>query len=103
ELAGTTDVASAAGASVIVVADRAHGADRSEDEAVQLVRRAAQLAPGAVILCAAAPHRPVLDRVIVEFRLNRRRVFGSAPEAMASGARALVALAAHASPRDVSV
>jgi len=103
QLSGTTDVATAAGAAVIVVADRAQGVDRSEDEALQLVKRAAQMAPSAVILCAAAAHRPVVDRAIGEFRLNRRRVFGSAPEAAASGGRALVALAADTSPRDVSL
>jgi malate/lactate dehydrogenase len=36
-------------------------------------------------------------------RFRRDRLFGSAPEALAGGARALVALAAAGSPRDVAL
>jgi len=36
-------------------------------------------------------------------KIRRERLVGTAPEALISGARALVALAANASPRDVSL
>src|SRR5919202_11188 len=39
----------------------------------------------------------------VDLKIDRRRLFGSAPEALASGARALVALALNGSPRDVAL
>src|SRR5262245_16757305 len=99
---GTNDPATAAGASVIVVADLAAGGDRSEDDALQLVKRLSQSAPHASVLCAGASQRAAIDRAIVELHLHRARVFGSAPEALAAGARALIALAVNGSPRDVA-
>lgn len=102
QMSGTSDIASAAGASVIVVADKASAA-RGRDETLQLVKRLAQMAPRAVILCAGASEREVIDRAVSEFRLSRTRVFGSAPEALVAGARALIALAVNGSPRDVAV
>ncbi len=102
QISGTDDVASAAGASTIVVADRA-SSPRSVDEALQLVKRVAQLAPRAVILCAGTSDREVIDRAVRDFKLSRLRVFGSAPEALVGGARALIALALNGSPGDVAV
>jgi len=103
QIAGTTDVATAAGASVIVVADRAAGGEPDDEHAVQFARRLAALAPRAVLLWAGASARDVIDRAVREMRVDRRRVFGSAPEAFASGARALCALAANGSPNDVAL
>ena len=103
QLTGTTDIASAAGASVIVVADRGSGGEWHGEDALQLVTRLAHMAPAAVILCAGALQREVVDRGVRELRLDRTRVFGSAPEALVGGARALVALAVNGSPRDVTL
>jgi malate/lactate dehydrogenase len=44
-----------------------------------------------------------VDRGVRELHLERARLFGSAPEALASAARALVALAVDGSPRDVAL
>jgi malate/lactate dehydrogenase len=44
-----------------------------------------------------------VDRSVRERTIARARIVGSAPEALAGGARALVALAAHGSPRDVTL
>src|SRR5436189_4979806 len=88
QLSGTTDVATAAGASVIVVADRAGGGGPHADEAAQFAKRLARLAPRAVQLWAGASHQDVIDRATRELHLDRTRMFGSAPEAFASGARA---------------
>jgi malate dehydrogenase len=103
QMVGTTDLASAAGANVIVVADRAGGGDSTDDELAQRLKRLTQMAPHAVVVCAGAGHRAGLDRAIRELALPRTRVLGSAPEALAAGARALIALAVDGSPRDVSV
>jgi malate dehydrogenase len=103
QLAGSADNATAAGASVLVVADRVGAGEWQGEEALQLVRRLAQMAPGAVVLCAGASQREIVDRAIRELRLDRARLFGSAPEALAGGARALVALAVQGSPRDVAL
>jgi malate dehydrogenase len=102
-LSGSTDVSSAAGASVIVLADRADAGEWRGDEALQLVRRLSLSAPAAILLCAAASQRELIDAGVRELRIARARLFGSAPEALAAGARALVALAADGSPRDVAL
>ncbi len=103
QMSGTTDASSAAGAQVIVVADRFGGGEWQGDAALQLVQRLSRSAPGAVLLCAGASQREVVDRGVGELRLPRSRLLGSAPEALAAGARALVALAVNASPRDVAL
>jgi malate dehydrogenase len=103
DLSGSTDVSSAAGASVVILADRAGGTDWQGDDGLLMLRRIAQMAPGAVILCAGASQRELVDRGVRELHLSRTRLFGSAPEAFANGARALVALAIDGSPRDVAL
>ncbi len=103
QLTGSADVATAAGASVIVVADRAEGGDWQREEALLLVQQLARMAPDAIILCAGAAHRELIDIGVRERHLERGRLVGSAPEALASGARALVALAVNGSPRDVAL
>jgi malate dehydrogenase len=103
QMSGTADIASAAGASVIVLADRSGAGEWIGDEGAQLLKRLATLAPRAVLLCAGASAREMIDRAVRELRVERTRVFGSAPEALASGARALSALAANGSPRDVAL
>ncbi|MBI3493705.1 MAG: hypothetical protein HY047_18305 [Acidobacteria bacterium] len=103
DLSGSTDVSSAAGASVVVLADRVGGADWQGDEGLLMLRRIAQMTSNAVILCAGASQRDLVDRGVCELHLPRTRVFGSAPEAFASGARARVALAVNGSPRDVAL
>jgi malate dehydrogenase len=101
EMVGSNDIATAAGADAIVIADRAGAGEWHGEAALQLVRRLAQSAPQAVLLCGGATQRDLIDVAARELRIGRTRLFGSAPEALAGGARALVALAANASPRDV--
>ena len=103
QMTGAADIASAAGASIIVLADRRDGGEWIGDEGAQLLKRLATMAPRAVLLCAGASAREMIDRAVRELRVARTRVFGSAPEALASGARALSALAANGSPRDVAL
>jgi malate dehydrogenase len=103
QMTGSTDIASAAGASVIVIADRAGAGEWVGEEGAQFVGRIAQMAPRAVLLCAGAAQLEVVDRAVRELHVDRRRLFGSAPEALSSGARALCALAANGSPQDTAV
>ncbi|MBI3401693.1 MAG: hypothetical protein HY048_09760 [Acidobacteria bacterium] len=115
DLSGSTDISAAGGAAVVILADRAGapgnpgnpGSPGSNvwqgDEGLLMLRRVAQMAPGAVILCAGASQRELVDRGVRELHLSRTRVFGSAPEAFANGARALAALAVNGSPRDVAL
>jgi len=102
-LTGSSDVATAAGANVIVLADRAAGGEWQGEDALQLLKKLMRSAPRAVLLCAGASHRDVIDSAARELHARRTSLFGSAPEALAAGARALVALAANASPRDVAL
>jgi malate dehydrogenase len=103
QMSGTTDIASAAGAAVIVLADRSGAGEWNGDEGARLLKRLSTMAPRAVMLCAGASAREMIDRAVRELRVDRTRVFGSASEALASGARALCALAANGSPRDVAL
>ena len=103
ELTGSTDLSEAGGAAVVVIADRATGGEWEGEEGLRLLSRLTQLTSGAVFLCAGASQRELVDRGVGELRYPRARLFGSAPEALAGGARALVALAANGSPRDVAL
>jgi malate dehydrogenase len=103
QLSGATDMYMAAGASVIVIADRVGGTEWQGEEGLLLLKRVRQMAPNAVVVCVGASQRELVDRGVRELRYPRARLFGSAPEALASGARALVALALNGSPRDVAL
>jgi malate dehydrogenase len=106
QLSGSTDVSMAAGAAIVILADRYDRAAPGEwqgDEGLLLLKRLAQTSGGAVIVGAGASQRELVARGVRELRFDRARLFGSAPEALASGARALVALAVNGSPRDVAL
>jgi len=103
QLAGTTDIAALAGSSIVIVAERFAGGAWSTEDGLLLLKRLTQTAPRAVILCAGASYRELVERGVRELGIDRRRLFGSAPEALAGGARALVALVANGSPRDVAL
>jgi malate dehydrogenase len=103
ELSGAADAAAAAGAAIVILADGAGGGEWQGESGLLMLKRMAQMAPRAVILCAGAMQRELVDRGVRELHLSRNRLFGSAPEALVGGARALVALAVNGSPRDVAV
>src|SRR5262245_8775606 len=103
DVTGSTDMMSVGGAEVVIVADRAVGGEWQGEEGLLLLKRLQGIVPSAVIICAGAQQRDIIDRGVGELRIHRQRVFGSAPEALASGARALVALAAGMSPGDVAL
>jgi malate dehydrogenase len=103
ELSGSTDISTAAGAAIVILADRIAGGEWQGDEGLLLLQRLMRTASGAVILCAGATQRELVDRGVRELRIGRQRLLGSAPEALAGGARALVALAVNGSPRDVAL
>jgi malate dehydrogenase len=102
-LSGSSDPYSAAGADVIVVADRIGLGEWNGDDALRLLQRIASFEPRAFLVCAGASHRELIERGVRELRLRRSRLLGSAPEALAGSIRALVALEANVSPRDVAL
>ena len=100
------DLAASAGASAIVLADPAGSADGWTGEAALAVLR--RLKAGGqldrtVLICAGAMHHAVMQRAFDELGLSRRRVMGSAPESLASTARALVAMEAGAAAHQVAL
>jgi malate dehydrogenase len=102
-LAGSTDLATAGGAPIVVLADAMGGSEWQGEEGLAMLRRAAQMAPRAVFVCAGAAQRELVHRGVGELGLARERALGSAPEAMRAAARALVALELNIAPRDVAL
>jgi len=103
QVSGSTELSDAAGASAIVIADRAAGGERQTDEGLLLLKQIARLAPDTIVLCAGAAARELVERGVRELGRPRRALIGSAPEALAAAARAMVALEANGSPSDVSL
>lgn len=99
-VAGASDISRIAGASIVVVADPAKpgGADD-----LLTLKQILQMAAGAVVVGASAEHRTLIERGVRELGFSRRRLLGSAPEALAASVRALVALQIDGSASDVAL
>ena len=105
-VAGSTDLSAAAGADIVVIADRAGspGSDLWQgEESLTLIRQLNALAPRAFLLCAGVSHRELVERSVRELHIPRARILGSASEAFAAAATAIVALEIDVSPRDVAL
>jgi malate dehydrogenase len=102
-VSGSADPMQIGGADIVIIADRFGGVEWQGEDGLMLLQRVARLAPRAVLICAGAAQRDLVDRSTRELHIDRTRIVGSAPEALASAARAIVALAVDGSPLDVSV
>jgi malate/lactate dehydrogenase len=102
-LFGSTDLTTAAAAELMIIADRAAGGEWHGDDALALLKRIIRLAPHRLIVCAGAAQRELVERGVRELRLERSKIFGSAPEALAAAVRAIVAAETDVSPRDVAL
>ena len=102
-LSGSTDIATAAGAAIVVIADRPGGVEWHGEEGLALLRQIGKMASAAIVLCAGASQRELVERGVREMGAGRSRLFGTAPEALGSAARAIVALEANGSPGDVAL
>jgi malate dehydrogenase len=102
-VSGSADVSLVAGASVVAVAGPFGAPDWPAEPAMLLIKRIRDFAPKAVIVCAGASHCDLVGRGVRELHVSRDRLFGSAPEALAGGIRALTAIEANGAPSDVSV
>jgi len=100
-VSGTADPAMAAGATIVALADPFGAAALAVEPALLLLKRLRQVAPRALIVCADASHRELVERGVRELHLDRARLIGSAPEALVAGVRALVAVETRNLPRDV--
>lgn len=102
-VSGSTDLAAAAGAEIIVIADRVDRGEWQGEDGLTLVGRLNALAPRALFLCAGVSHRELIERGVRELHLPRARIFGSAADALVGASAAIVALEMDASPRDVAL
>jgi malate dehydrogenase len=102
-VSGAADIRRASAAHVVLLADRAVAPDWTADEALLLLKQISAAASRAVIVCAGAAHRDIVERAVRELRIPARRIVGSAPHALAGAIRALVALEVNGSPKDVSL
>ncbi len=102
-LEGTDDISRVQGAAVCVLADRA-GQPAGEwqgDDALALLGRLAPYVGEVPMVMAGALQGPLMLSAGRELGLPRRRLIGSAPEALASAVKAIVALEARCSPTEV--
>jgi malate dehydrogenase len=102
-VSGSTDISMAAGAAVIVLADRFGAGEWQGEDGLMLLKRLNQLTSGAIFLGAGSSCRELIERGARELHIPRARLLGSAPEALASALRAMVALETDGSPRDVAL
>ena len=105
-VAGSSGLSAAAGADVVVIADRAGNPGNTNwggEESLTLVRQLNAIAPRAIFLCAGVSHRELVERSVRELHIPRARILGSASEAFAAAATAIVALEIDVSPRDVAL
>jgi malate dehydrogenase len=102
-VSGSTDITRAASADIVVLADGAGGPEWQDGEGLLLLTQLAAVAAKALVLCAGATQRELVDRAVRELRFARSRIVGSAPEALAGAVRALVALEVDGAPRDVAL
>jgi hypothetical protein len=100
---GSADVALMGGASVVVVADPAGAPEWQGDAGLARLARIREFSPKSLLVCAGAAQRELIERGVRELHLSRARLIGSAPEALVSGVRAIVAAELRMSPRDVAV
>jgi malate dehydrogenase len=102
-VAGSSDSSLAGGATAIVIADAFGGGEWQGEPALALLTRVREYAPKSLVVCAGASQRELIERGVRELHVQRSRLLGSAPEALVSGVRAIVAAALKMSPRDVAL
>lgn len=103
-LFGTDRIEDAAGADLVVLADRAGGAGEWQGEAgLAQLARLRQVNPDAAILLAGVSQAWLAERAVIELEVAPGHVAGSAPLALEGGCRTLVGAAAGASPLDVAL
>ena len=98
-----TDLASAAGAEVVVIADRLKTGEWTGDEGLLLLRQLSQMARQSVVMCAGASQRDLVERGVRELGFRPEQLFGSAPEALVAAVRSMVALEVNGSVKDVAL
>ena len=101
------DVDAATGADVVVLADPAAGdtanPEAAAEAALATLRRLRQFNQRAVIVCAGAGHRNVVAHAAAALGIPRRQIVGTAPAALESALRAIVAVELRCPPGEVAL
>jgi len=105
QLDATDDESRAVGCAAYVIADRfaAGSPEWQGEEGLALIKRIAASSSEAPIVFAGARQADLIQASSREARVATRRLIGSATEALASAAAAIVAMEASCSPNEVSV
>ncbi len=103
-ISAAADVAAAAGAAVIVLADQAGtDSEHTGEPGLALLRQLARIERRAPIVFAGASQRELMARAVSELHLEPARLIGSAPLALESALRALAGLMVDASGVEVTL
>ena len=104
-LEGVGDLEAASGAAAIILADPTGSAEWTGEAGLGVLRRLRESGclEHSVLICAGGGQRALMQQGFDELGLARRRVIGSAPEALAATARALVAVEARAASNQVTL
>ena len=100
-LEGTADLTRVVGCDLCIVADRHGTGDRPPDETLLAMKQIAGYLGDAPIVFAGANDARLLAVTAEEGAVPPRRLIGSAPHALGSAVRAIVAMEARCSPADV--
>jgi malate dehydrogenase len=100
---GAEVVTAAAGADAIVLADLAAAGEISGESGLSLVAQLLRVEQAAPIVFAGGGQRELMLRISSELHVTARRLIGSAPLALESSVRAVVAALLDASPSDLSI
>jgi len=98
---GSTDLTRVAGCGLVVIADQMK--PQADADPSLVLQQLTLLASKAVVLCAGLDGRQLVERGVRELKYSRTRLISSAPEALASAVRAVVALQVNGSVRDVAL
>lgn len=104
-LQGTADESRVTGCSVCVIADRigVKSEEWRDDDGLAMLSRIVRYLGDTPIVFAGVSHVELIAKAARELSLRRRRLIGSSPEALVSSIRAIVALEARCSPREVGL
>src|SRR4051812_29231263 len=100
---GSSDISIAGGATAVVMADAFGGDEWQGDTALASLRRLRDFSPQSLVMCAGSSHRALIERAVRELQVPRTRLIGSAPEALVSGVRGIVAAELRRLPSDVAI
>ncbi len=104
-LTATNDLTSVTGATACIVADRSRSpaSEWQGEEGLAMLGRLVPYMSGAPLIFAGAQQAELMDRAARELGVRREQLIGSAPEALASALRAIVALEAQCSPIEIAL